>query len=221
MRGIRIASEDDTVGRSLIQSCEYFCGVLGAPKSHEERTLVFSQCDPTPLELRAFYRIDTKFLARIYLLVIEATFSTKEAPGEGERAELWQSGFFSKGTPRFRKKKGGSPETELLPGLLNRDEAILATCKELDLEALRVFHDAAAATWHIQIQPYGGSFIWASFPPMRYRVALPDQQAKAILRVATDIAHAVKLRWAGDGLSSVTSLERPPARMEVGDAGCV
>jgi Protein of unknown function (DUF3156) len=192
---VRNRSVNETLDKnakdSLWNNSQYYIGLLGEP-TEEGNGLVFSlKVKDLPFAgFKIRYDIDKKFLGRIYVMVLEATFGRQRKFQPLEKMELRYSGFINKGTPCFSyvsSKNAGTNGNAVLR-LLNNDQDLIEKCRKLDIEFLQVFFDPQEEIWKVQVRPYGGSFVHLLLPPMRYNVILVKEQADLIFSIMKRIA---------------------------------
>lgn len=193
MKGRAQRAFDKRVLNSLQRSAGHFASLLGQPRQ-AGNDLIFSTKDIPFTSFKIGYDVVNKFLGKIYVLVAEARFCTKNQPPTGMGIELRYSGFFRKNKPLFevRSPKHGSVQGSRLVNKLNGSQRLLDACLNLDLEYLRLIFDRQQETWKIQARPYGGSFVYTMLPPMRYPVNLPGNHARLIVSVMKDIVQVVE-----------------------------
>lgn len=194
MRGsFKATSIDEKVARFVWSNCGYYRGLLGEP-ARQGVSLDFP-LDGLPFEgFRVSYTFESKFLGKIYAMVVEAKVSPGRTDYSCQRAELRYSGFIARGMPFFRPMKERRKkvcDASLAKGL-NRNKRLLGVCRDLDLEHLRVFYDHQEEIWRIQARPYGGSVVQFMLPPMSYNVTLPKGHTEGILMAMKEIAGALR-----------------------------
>jgi hypothetical protein len=186
---------DEKAFQSLENNSQYFIKLLGEPRK-EKNGFTFPIRDLPFAGFHIRYEVEKKFLGRIYVMVLEGTFSQGEMSPPSERMELRYSGFIRKGKPFFislPSKKVQNKGNRAL-NLLSEDPPLLAGCWKLDLEFLKVFFDFGEGAWRVQVRPYGGSFIKVLLPPLQYNVPLSGEQAELILSVMKRIAELIARR---------------------------
>jgi len=193
MKGGGQMAFDNRVLSSLQRSASHFASLLGQPRQ-AGNDLIFSTKDIPFTSFKVGYDVVNKFLGKIYVLVAEARFYTKNQPPTGMAIELRYSGFFRKNKALFevRSPKHGSVQGFRLVDKLNSNQRLLNACLNLDLECLRLIFDKQQETWKIQARPYGGSFVYIMLPPMRYPVNLPENHARLIVSAMKDMVHVIE-----------------------------
>jgi hypothetical protein len=183
---------DDRVARSLWNHSRHFINVLGKPQ-HVGSELRFPTDTLPFMGLNVRYEIDKKFLGRIYGMVLEGIVVTRKEIDCPERMELRYSGFFRKGRSFFASlaPKPGQTERNDFLKALNEDRALMETCGKLEIEFFRLSYAPQGGLWRIEVRPYGGSYVHVLFPPMRYPVDLPREQAELILTAMKRTAHQI------------------------------
>ena len=118
-------------------------------------------------------------------MVLEGKFKGTRSFDISDSIELRYSGFLRKGKPFFvpvpAKGRKGKEDTVLR--LLNEDQFLVEQCWKLDIEFLKLSFDPVETVWTLRLRPYGGSYVYMMFPPMRYNVVLVREQADLILSV--------------------------------------
>jgi hypothetical protein len=180
------------VARSLWNHSRHFINVLGKPQ-HVGSELHFP-ADTLPFKgLNVRYEIDKKFLGRIYGMVLEGIVVTRKEIDCPEKMELRYSGFFRKGRPFFApvaSKRSQTVGNDFLK-VLNEDQTLMETCYKLEIEFFRLSYAPQEGIWRIKVRPYGGSYVHVLFPPMRYPVDLPKEQAELIFAAMKRTAHQI------------------------------
>lgn len=184
---------DEKVVGFVWNNCGYYRRTLGEP-ARQGVSLDFPH-NGLPFErFRVSYTLESKFLGKIYAMVVEAKVLPGKRDYSRERAELCYSGFIARGMPFFKtmkEKRKGTPDMSLAKGL-NRNKRLLDVCRDLDLEHLRVFYDHQEEIWRIQARPYGGSVVQFMLPPVSYNVMLPKGHTEGILVAMKEIAEALR-----------------------------
>ncbi len=136
------------------------------------------------------YALHRKFLGKIYLMTLEGILTVSAPVFIAGSLELRYSGFIRKGRPFFALRGHSEPQgTESrIISILNSNQGLLAECWKLEIEFLKIFFDHRAASWKIQVRPYGGSLLRIILPPLHYHVRLVPEQAVLILTVMKRIA---------------------------------
>src|SRR3990172_7691665 len=92
---------DGRVARSLWDNSTYFIRTLGDP-CRETDDLRFPVKKELPFSsFRIGYRVENKFLGRIYVMVLEGKFKGTRSFDISDSIELRYSGFLRKGKPFF------------------------------------------------------------------------------------------------------------------------
>jgi hypothetical protein len=165
-----------------------FSRILGKPKQELQR-FIFQVNAPYLKNIQVCYEIDKKFLGKIYALIFEGRVPVFLSSEEFFPIHLSYSGKVKKGRPFFEddNKTGNNP----LVQKLNRNDKLIDLCWPQDLEHLKIYWDVQEEVCRIRYRPLGGSFIWLIFPPMRYRVKLPDRHAQYMVKSMKLIGEAV------------------------------
>lgn len=194
MKSARCTTRDEKITQSLLNNCQYFVNTLGEP-AREGESLVFPQANHHFASFRVRYVEESKFLGKIYAMVVEAKVAPRKRSYGDQKAELFYPGYVVRQRPFFKaveKQKNGQQSSAALVEALNRNSRLLDACRNLDLEYLRVFYDQQEEVWRIQVRPYGGSLVHIMLPPMRYNVILPKGHAEEIMVVIKHIAALLK-----------------------------
>jgi hypothetical protein len=181
---------DERVNQSLWENSKYFIGALGEP-CRESHALNFPLKKELPFaSFRIRYGVENKFLGKIYVMLLEGKFAGTRGCNGSESIELRYSGFLKKGTPSFVpvSAKGGKGKEDAILRLLNENQTLIERCWKLDIESLKLSFDPADRVWTLLLRPFGGSYIYVMFPPMRYNVILVRDQADLLLSVMEQIA---------------------------------
>ncbi|WP_020588815.1 DUF3156 family protein [Desulfobacter curvatus] len=79
----------------------------------------------------------------------------------------------------------------LLTQMLNTDKSLRADLRKLDLTDLVI--TTAEGKLNIKLTPYGGGLAFLSFPPVKYAVAFPPEQAPVTARVMERLSGIIEL----------------------------
>ena len=161
---------------------------LGEPEK-EGHSFLFKVNTASLKDVRVCYEIERKFLGKIYALVFEGRVPVPRSSERFTPIRLSYSGIVKKGRPFFKDDaKGG--KNPLVPRL-NRNDQLLDLCGPQDLEYLRIYRDVQEEVCRIRYRPFGGSFVWLLFPPLNYRVILPDRHARYMIESMKLIGEAI------------------------------
>ena len=166
-------TSSDLVARQFLKKIVGdFSKILGEPEQEKQR-FIFKINKTYLKNIQVYYEVDKKFLGNIYSLIFEGCIPLHGITGKFPPLHLSYSGTIKKGRPFFDcdKKEGVNP----LARKLNKNEKLLNMCWQQDLEYLKIFKDLPKDVCRILYRPFGGSFVSLLFPPVKYRVKLPDK----------------------------------------------
>ena len=169
---------DLAAGQFLKEIVGDFSQILGEPEQEKER-FIFRINETYLKDIQVYYEVDKKFLGNIYALIFEGCIPLHGIIGKFSPLHLSYSGMIKKGRPFFEydKKEGENP----LARKLNKNEKLIDMCWHQDLEYLKIFQDVQKDVIRVRYRPFGGSFVWLLFPPVKYRVRLPDRHYRIMV----------------------------------------
>lgn len=134
-----------------------------------------------------WYYEEKKFLGSIFDLTVGAEVGyTRASDSRPVKLKLCYEGFVKRGKAYFKpEKKSDSSDAVRMIEVCNQDDKLIRCVDGLDIKEMLitgVIDGEGRRKWEITVKLLSGAFVWMVFPPMKYRVKLPKEHVKLMLK---------------------------------------
>jgi hypothetical protein len=146
---------------------------------------VFS-APPQPLSrVRIFNKQNKQLFGGVYSLQVVGEIDRPDLTALKDPIRIFYRGLFKKGQAYFRQKQ------DTLAEYLNGHPELIATLTQLDLEfgAIR----AVNGKYEVQLTPLGGSYLYMTFPPLRYSGTISKQEISGLVKTLRQLSQILQV----------------------------
>jgi hypothetical protein len=139
---------------------------------------------PQPLSrVRIFNKRNKQLFGGIYSLQVVGEIDRPDLKAVEAPIQIAYRGFVKKGQAYFRQKQAVLTE---FVHRLNGHQELIATLTRLDLEfgAIKV----ANGKYLVQLAPLSGSYLYTTFPPLRYPATITKQEISGLVKTLRQLS---------------------------------
>ncbi|MGD8400586.1 MAG: DUF3156 family protein [Bacillota bacterium] len=139
---------------------------------------------PQPLSrVRIFNKQNKQLFGGIYSLQVVGEIDRPELTAVKAPIQIFYRGFIKKGQAYFRQKQDAFSE---FVQRLNGHQELIATLTQLDLEfgVIR----AVTGKYLVQLAPLGGSYLYMTFPPLRYPGVISKREISGLVQALRQLS---------------------------------